>query len=341
VEKCSLPMKSCTVFVNGIPVTPSSERDLSGAEQESFTRESEIKLLGPENRIRVEVFNGSSMGLAQTTVYHDGPALKKQSGDFYLLAVGINHFFNIPSAELSYAVSDAVNIAKTFRSQRGRAFKRVHAKVISDLSETKPFKRQILKNLEFIKNAEAQDTVMIYLASHGLSDPAGNYFFVPADAKLEDIHRIVHACQRGPAGPHAPTPSLIRWEAFFNALRSTAGKRILVVDTCQAQNISGTFDVHSLAKRSATSSFALLAASQGNESSQEYPEGKQGLFTYALLRALSGDGDRNRDGRVLLTEAYDFIREFVENKKNVLIGKQTPHLASPDELKATALSVYR
>ena len=91
-------------------------------------------------------------------------------------------------------------------------------------------------------------------------------------------------------------------------------------------------DMHSLAKRSATSSFALLAASQRNEVSQEYPKGKHGLFTYALLRGLSGEGDRNRDGKISLAELYDFVEQFVENNRNRLIGKQTPQFIAPKEL---------
>jgi hypothetical protein len=341
VEKRSLPMKSYTVFINGIPVTPSSERVLSGGEQDAFTRELEIQPLERENKLRVEVFNGISMGLAQTTVYYDGPELKKQKGDLYLLTVGINHFFNMPSDDLTYAVSDAVNVAKTFQIQEGKAFNRVHAMIISDRSQTKPLRQHILDHLDFVRNAKAEDTVILYLASHGLSDPAGNYFFIPADAEMEDIHRIVEACQRGgPIGPIGRTPSLIRWETFFDALRSAAGKRILIVDTCQAQRISGTLDIHSLAKRSVTSSFALLASSQGDEPSQEYPAGKQGLFTYAILKALSGGGDRNKDGKVLLAELYDFVREFVEKKRNRLLGKQTPHLASPEGLKEMALAAF-
>ena len=68
--------------------------------------------------------------------------------------------------------------------------------------------------------------------------------------------------------------SLIPWTAFFDALRDAAGRRVLIVDTCQARSIEGKFEAHSLMKRSAASQFALIVASKGNEESQEYTPGQ-------------------------------------------------------------------
>jgi len=338
VEKCSLPMMNYTVFVNSTPVTPSDERILPDKEKDTFTREVEIPLFDHENRIRVEVFNGTSMGLAETIVYKSGKLTKRAKGNLYLLSVGVNDFKNMPSNKLEYAAFDAENLAKFFKKEKGSLFNNVFAKIISDHSESKPFKENILKDLDFIKKAKAEDTVIIFLASHGLSDSAGNYYFVPGDANLEDVKKLTEDNVRGATGSTANLSSLISWEAFFDALRSVPGRRLLVVDTCQAKNIAGTLDIHSLAKRSATSSFALLAASQGNEESQEYPQGKQGLFTYALLKGLSGDGDSNGDGRVVLSELYDFISKFVERNRNKNFGKQTPQFTAPKELKDMVLA---
>jgi len=339
-EKRSLPMQNYTVFVNSIPVTPSAERVIAGEEQDAFTREVKIPLSDRENIIRVEVFNGTSMGLAETIVYKPGKLTKRAKGNLYLLSVGVNDFKNMPSNNLEYAAFDAENLAKFYNKEEGSLFNNVFVKVISDHSESKPFKEKILKDLDFIKKAKAEDTVIIFLASHGLSDPAGNFYFVPGDANVEDVKKLTEDSARGATGSMANLSSLISWEAFFDALRSVPGRRLLVVDTCQAKNIAGTLDIHSLAKRSATSSFALLAASQGNEESQEYPQGKQGLFTYALLKGLSGDGDSNADGRVILSELYDFISKFVERNRNTNIGKQTPQLTAPKELKDMVLTAH-
>ena len=340
VESSSIDMLNYSVFVNNIPVTPSSERILQGPDKRSFVKEMNIPLFDKKNKIRVEVFNGKSMGLAETVVYKEGTFAKKDKGDLYLLSVGVNEFSMMPSNNLYFAAHDAKDLEEFFRNEGGNFFRHVFTKSISDFAATKPSKDNIIHSLDFIKNAKAEDTVIIFLASHGLSDPAGNYYFVPGDANVEDLNKLTEDSARGATGSMTKVSSLISWEAFFDALRSVPGKRLLVVDTCQAKNIAGTFDIHSLAKRSATSSFALLAASKGNEESQEYPQGKHGLFTYAILKGLSGDGDSNGDGKVVLSELYDFIGEFVERNRNKEIGKQTPQLTAPKELKDMVLAAH-
>jgi len=339
VQSNSIDMLNYSVFVNNIPVTPSSERTLQGPDKSSFVKEMNIPLFDKKNKIRVEVFNGKSMGLAETVVYKSGPVSAKARGNLYLLSVGVNGFVNMPANNLSFAAADADNLSKYYRGEAGKFFNQVFTKSISDFSAMKPTKEYILKSLEFIKNAKAEDTVIVFLASHGLSDSAGNYYFIPGDASVEDVRNLTADSGRGASGSMSSLSSLISWETFFDALRSVPGKRLLVVDTCQAKKISGTFDIHSLAKRSATSSFALLAASKGDEESQEYPQGKQGLFTYALLKGLSGDGDGNGDGQIVLAELYEFIAGFVENNRAKEIGNQTPQLAAPEALKEMILSV--
>jgi WD40 repeat protein len=337
-QKRSLPMQSYTVFVNNIPVTPSAERHLPDTERDTFMREMEVPFFDDENKVRVEVFNGTSLGFAES-VYHGSdkpPQIIK--GDLYLLAFGVNDFENMPKNNLAYAALDAEKIADCFKKGAGKVFKRVFVKVISDQSEHLPTKRNIINSFSFIKKSKAQDTVIVFLASHGLSDHDGNYYFVPRDAQANDVKMILETGVRGSIVPNVNPSTLIHWEAFFDALRSVPGKRLLVVDTCQAKNIEGTFDIHSLAKRSVSSSFAIFAASKGSEESQEYPQGKQGLFTYALLEGLSGKGDGNKDGRVSLSELYTFATEFVEVNRNQEIGEQTPQLAAPEALKDIVLA---
>ena len=337
-KKRSLPMQSCTVFVNDIPVTPSNERHLSETERDAFMREVEVPLFGYENKIRVEVFNGTSMGVVESVQNGSGKTQTKVKGDLYLLSVGVDNFKNMPHNNLNYASLDAEKIAACLKKEEGKVFNHVFVKVISDQSELLPNKRNITNSLKFIKKSKAQDTVIIFLASHGLSDRDGNYYFVPEDALAIDVKMIIEAGARGSIAPNANPSTLISWESFFDALRSVPGKRLLVVDTCQAKNIEGTFDIHSLAKRSVTSSFAILAASKGSEESQEYPRGKQGLFTYAVLKGLSGKGDRNKDGQIVLSELYEFVADFVEKNRNQEVGKQTPQLAAPEALKDMILA---
>lgn len=331
-ERNKLDIKDLTVFVNNIPVTPSAERRVAGDEARHLARRLVLDLADGANQIRVEAFNGVAMGVAEAYVVAPaGVQLAAPPGDLYVLAIGANVFPRLPaSMHLAYAAQDAEDLAKALQTRSGGAFARVHVRLLSDGSDTRPDRAAVQKALEFVQQARPQDTAVIFLASHGVSDSAGDYYFVPRDVRLEDLQ----ALDKGPA---SASTSLLPWTVFFDALRGTAGRRLLIVDTCQARNIEGRFEAHPLLKRSAASMFALLVASKGDEESQEYAPGKHGLFTYALLQALAPDSDSNRDGTVSLAEVFDAVRPVVERLRDKRTGAQTPQIVAPAPLADLAL----
>lgn len=332
-ERNSLPMQEVAVYVNNIPVTPAHERALAAAERSAFERELDVELPAPDSVLRIEVANGRSIGLAERAYRRPGAAPARGApGDLYLLAVGVNRFQHLKGADLAWAARDAEEIERFFAAQARSQYARVFARVISDNTPVKPDRASILEALGFIEGAGPRDTVMVFLASHGISDAAGSYYFVPRDALDEDVSAVIR-------GGSKPVGSLIGWSSFFDALRRVAGRRVLVVDTCQARNIEGRFDLHSLAKRSASSLFSLVVASKGDEESQEYPQEKHGLFTYALLSALRGAGsDANGDGFVTLNEAFNHAVPLVESLRSRAAGPQTPQIVAPDPLGNVVLA---
>lgn len=338
-QKHKSPIKEYTVYVNSIPVTPYKQRLMSGEDRDKFQRKDKIPLFGKENQIRVEVFTDRSFQVAQTYVdVAKAPPRNAHRGDLYVLAVGVNHLSHLPGSDLSYAAQDADAMVSHLEHDTGKLFDHVHAKVLSDTSGELPTKGNIVKSLTFLRQAGADDTVMLFLASHGISNDAGDYFMVPRDATVGDVALLLEG--RG-ADTVRHVDSLIRWDTFFDALRAASGRRLLLVDTCQAKKIEGNFDVGSLAKHSAAASFALLAASKGDESSQEYPPGKHGLFTYALLHAMGGSADDNKDGYVELNELFAHARAFVEKNRMDKNLAQTPQLVAPVSLDHVRLAVDR
>ena len=329
-EKNALVIHDYAVFVNGIPVTPSKDRVLTGGETERFSRTVEVDLPANANEIRVEAFNGVSMGVAETYIGLPGkitPALEQ--GNLYVLAVGVDAFPNLPSnLSLSFAAQDADSMAATLKRDASGYHRQIFVKVLSDDQADKPDRATILSALDFVKQGGAHDTVVIFLASHGITDPKGNYYFVPRDALRSDIVSV----QRGGAGE-----SLVGWQAFFDALRGAAGKRILIVDTCHAGRAEGSFDAHSLLKRSASSMFPLIVASKGAETSQEYPPAKHGLFSYALMSALVPAADKDGDHIITLQELFNYAVPIVEELRDKAAGAQTPQLLVPPILGNLAL----
>ncbi|MBF0186931.1 MAG: caspase family protein, partial [Magnetococcales bacterium] len=204
VDKRSLPMTDIAAYVNGIPTTPTRHRILSGADRERFSKTVTLPLNAKNNEVRIEVFNGTSMGVATRQIDRKGVIRKPKKGDLYLLSIGVNAFPNMPEADLEYAAKDAEVLATTFKKKERGLFRRVHVKTLSDGSRTQPTRKNILAALDFIKPATGNDTVILFLASHGLSDKAGNYYFVPRDARYADIQGLFKGV--------AHAPSLISWE---------------------------------------------------------------------------------------------------------------------------------
>ena len=331
----TLPMQQLALYVNGIPVTPTVQRPLIGEARTRFERTLSFESDRSENEVRVEVDHGQSLGLAETYAEFAGPLPKPSArrGRLIVLAVGVNGFVNVVGPDkanlkdLVFAAQDAQELSAALQQAAEGLFSSVKAVLLTDFTSVKPDRGEVLKALAVLQDAGPDDTVVLYLASHGFSDRAGNYFFMPRDGRFEDALRVL--LSPGKAGD---VPSLLEGAELFEALRKTAGRRLFIVDTCHAQGVGGSpLDTHSLRKRSAASSIALLVAAQGNENSQEYALGRHGLFTYALLQSLKPVADANRNGVVTLSEAFAHLAPMVERLREQS-KKQTPQLIAPDAL---------
>lgn len=327
----ALPMLEYTVYVNDVPVTPARDRELSSERRREFAGETSVALEPGENRVRFEVSTGTSLAFAEAHIDVAGPGGGEPvRGELYALAVGVNEFPALKEANLKFAARDAQEMARFFGRQDAREFRKVHTRALSDLDETKPDRARIVEALGFLADAGADDTVIVFLASHGVSDAAGNYYFLPRDAQGGDVAAAVN-------GAGAEATSLIRWDVLADALRRSAGRRILIVDTCHARGVEGRADLQSLAKRSAASRFALVLAARADEESQEYPPAQHGLFTHALLEGLRGAADADADGRITVEEAFQHAVPMVERLQDRALGAQTPQLVAPGSLRRTVI----
>jgi uncharacterized caspase-like protein len=288
-----------------------------------FVRDVALPFIAPDNAVRVEVFNGRSLGVSERFVQGPPTPVAARQGDLYVLAIGANQFPGLsPSQYLNYAARDAEVFAATLRAKGSQRFRQVHVQTLSDMS--RPATRAaVLESLRWLSQPTGNDTTVVFMASHGLSDSAGNYYFVPRDVRRDDLDLLLD----GKSLP--PESSLVSWVPIFDALRATAGRRVLIVDTCQARNVSGRFQDFSLVKRSASSHIAFVLASKGDEESQEYAQAKHGLFTFALLESLRE--------RITIDEWFGSAARRVDQLRDRNIGPQTPQLIAPVALRTMAL----
>jgi uncharacterized caspase-like protein len=70
-----------------------------------------------------------------------------------------------------------------------------------------------------------------------------------------------------------------------------------------------------------------FAAAQNDQVSNAHKEQAHGLFTYFLLKGLSGDGDTNRDGNLKLSELAEYVKDQASRTSRQRFGQtmqQTP-----------------
>jgi len=116
--------------------------------------------------------------------------------------------------------------------------------------------------------------------------------------------------------------------------------------TCYAAAL-GNSDPYSLIKRSASAELAVVSAARGDQSSYDAPDQPHGIFTLAMIRALTNPALAPR-GRVTLRSAFDSalplveamlrqLRERTRDPVHRAAIKQTPVMSAPGVLEWSVL----
>ncbi len=126
-----------------------------------------------------------------------------------------------------------------------------------------------------------------------------------------------------------------------------ADVRIAIVDSCASGSFTrikgGTKRPPFLRDTSnRVEGFAFLSSSSADEDAQESDRIGASFFTYYFVSGLRGAADRNRDGKITLTEAYQFAYEQTLGRtQNTVHGPQHPaydmHLSGTGDVVITDL----
>ncbi len=126
-----------------------------------------------------------------------------------------------------------------------------------------------------------------------------------------------------------------------------ADVHIAIVDSCASGSftrIKGGVKVPPFLQDSSNQveGFAFLSSSSADEEAQESDRIGASFFTYFFVGALRGAADRNRDGRITLSEAYQFSYEQTLGRtQNTAHGPQHPaydmHLSGTGDVVITDL----
>jgi len=347
------PLDRLRVYVNNVPVNGRDGELLRDQKTQSLEKTILIKLAAGRNKIQVSVLNsvGAESLYANAEV---NCTIARTKPKLYAVALGVSQY-DRPEWCLKYAAKDATDLISKIKEKAGSSYSEVKPLLLTDKDVTK---ESAAKIKEFLSGSTIDDTVLIFMAGHGILDDKYDYYFGTTDID-----------------PAKPSERGMPYEAIDNILAEVPSlKKALLMDTCHAgeldedekkelaaqdgaavqvptdPSMSGKVAMRSIGTRGMSvkaiegtkgksdwyeklqdmfvdlrrgSGATVISSSQGAEYAFESSEQSNGLFTYALMEALDGKADPNKDGQITISTVGDYVKKRVQDLTK---GKQNPNL---------------
>lgn len=256
-----------------------------------------VEMAAGLHQLTVELVDGrgvASKAVSAKVMVRQPPS--SAGATLHVLAVGVTKYRDEALARgVAFAAADARAVdAALERGARGM-YAQVRARVLSDAQATRDGIEAAGR--ELAAAAGPDDTVVIYLAGHGVTAD-GDYHFLPWETRYSNFDALI---EQG--------LSAERLRQMLAAI--TARKVLVLLDTCSAGRFSlvkgrAIDDKASIDRLQRVSGRAMIAAAADEQMALE-GEGQHGVFTFVLLRALEGAADKNEDGVVSVGEIADYI----------------------------------
>ncbi len=232
----------------------------------------------------------------------------------YVLAVGVSKYQD-PELRLGLAAKDALDFGEVWKKQQGPLYSGVEARVLTDAQATKG---NILDGLEWLQRQVTQkDVAILFFAGHGINDPNGVFYFLPADAKMDSLKRTG-----------------ISQADITTTVAAIAGKVMVFIDACHSGNLMekvkrrAPSDISAVINElaSAENGAVVFSSATGRQYALENSEWGNGAFTKGLVEGIMGKADYGKTGRITVNMLDLYISERV---KELTQGQQTPSTVKP------------
>jgi uncharacterized protein YecT (DUF1311 family) len=344
------PLERLKIYVNNVPVNGRDGESLRAQNTQTFERTIPIKLAAGRNKIQISVLNNAGAESLYANAEVNCTA-ERPKPTLYAVALGVSDYAN-PEWNLKYAAKDARDVLERLKTRTGGSYGEVKELLLTDRQATKESLAQIK---DFLKDATIDDTVLMFVAGHGLLDSNYDYYFGTTDIdfnnpaekgiafdEFDDLlaalpclkkSLLIDTCHAGEldeeektllasaGGTAAPLPT-----GNGIAMRSigTRGMNVKAIEGARGASewydrLQGLFvDL----RRGSGST--ILSSSAGAEYALESSEQQNGLFTYAVLEALDGkkEADSDKDGSIEMSELGEYVKKRVSGLTN---NKQTPN----------------
>lgn len=229
--------------------------------------------------------------------------IKPQGIQAHLLVIGIDEYQN-PKYNLNYAVADASGFQESVQQGLSKITSKTHVYFIKN---SDAIRENILQKINEIASvANPQDIFIFYYAGHGVVSQEADkeFYLVPTD--VTQLYGNDGALkQKGIAAT----------ELKKVASGIAAQKQLYILDACQSAGAlttlaRGAAEEKAIAQLARSTGTHWLTASGSEQFATEFDELGHGVFTYALLEAISGKADSG-DQRVTVNELKAYIESRV------------------------------
>ena len=231
------------------------------------------------------------------------------------VVIGIENYQYVPDATYAY------NDAEVFREYLSETlgFKKQRIKIATNSKATQAEMNKLLwPNGWLSRNiVKGKSDVVVYFSGHGIANSKDNNTgILPFDVDpnyaiglpLKELYYNLSKM-----GAKTVTVYL---DACFTG--QTRDSKMLIAD---ARPI-----IISPKKDSVPSNVTVFSASTGSQISGAIKEKEHGLFTYYLLKGMSGDADINKDKSIQINELSSYVSKNVKDQAAINGREQTPEL---------------
>ena len=292
------------VFVDG---RLAREEAMTGREQ---SREIAVDVATGARWVTVQAIDAKGFESVPMSSGLKQPTEAKPAGRLFAIAVGTDRYSDRRLPALGFAKADAATFLKVAKSSEGRAYRSVTGEPMLD---EKGLKVRLIERLGTLaRSATESDTIMLFVAAHGVQDKTGRFYITTAETQLDDL-----------AG------TAIASDAVAQALAGTKARVVLFLDACHSGAADGlaTNDDAAAAFLDRRTAITVIAASKGRQLSEERRDISGGVFTRALEQVVTNGrtaSDTNRNGALELSEVYGALKRRVGEQTK---GAQTPWIA--------------
>ena len=265
----------------------------------------------------------------------NGEGSEGSTGRMWAVVIGVSRYKYLPTEDwLSSCHKDAEAVAKFLRSPRGGNIAESRLKLLVDEEATA---RNIRVALDRVINGSGPgDTVFVFYAGHGKVRPYGGgeaAYLLAYDSEPDLLNATA-----------IPMDEVHR---YVDIHLKRAAQVILITDACHAGAIKPIGLDASVRTRSIAEYLQavgermgvlnLMACRRDEVAYEDARLGGHGVLTYALLRALNGNGSSTREGLVRIQDVLEYVSYQVPRLTN---QKQHPRYSTnyKDEFPLANLS---